>query len=321
MNNRIFAPVIIPTLNRHDHLAKCLESLSNNHNAENTEVYVSVDYPPSEKYFDGYNHVCEYIDNHSFRFKKLHVYKQDHNLGVEYTSNFTNMDFLIDIVTKKYDRWIISEDDNVFSENFLDFMNECLEAFKDDPTVFCVSGYRFFYNLKYENNNFLRQRTDCNCWGFGVWTDKFMKAKKCDYRYMKKVVFNPLKLWKVAKVSKLRVSNAIGLSFKKYFKVADNFFTQYMIQEGMYQIMPTISKVRNIGWDESGIHCVGFDKCVIDNHLNQEIDNAPTFEKLKGDGYEYFEENNKIIIKEDFLSVSNIELFKSILYRIIKFWA
>ena len=43
-----FAPIIIPTLNRCDHLKACLESLNNNHNAENTEVSVSVDYPPSE---------------------------------------------------------------------------------------------------------------------------------------------------------------------------------------------------------------------------------------------------------------------------------
>ena len=45
-----YAPVLIPTLNRYEHLKQCLESLSKCSLAEHTEVYIALDFPPSEKY-------------------------------------------------------------------------------------------------------------------------------------------------------------------------------------------------------------------------------------------------------------------------------
>ena len=66
-----FAPIIIPTLNRCDHLKACLESLNNNHNAENTEVFVSVDYPPSEKYIDLMEKKVRALSNRDFKFIRL----------------------------------------------------------------------------------------------------------------------------------------------------------------------------------------------------------------------------------------------------------
>ena len=50
----IFAPVIIPTLNRYEHFRKCLESLEACTGAEKTDVYVALDFPPSEKYVEGW---------------------------------------------------------------------------------------------------------------------------------------------------------------------------------------------------------------------------------------------------------------------------
>ena len=56
-----YAPVIIATLNRYAYLKRCLESLEKNTDAEKTEVYVSVDFPPSEKYYSGYEEVVKYL--------------------------------------------------------------------------------------------------------------------------------------------------------------------------------------------------------------------------------------------------------------------
>lgn len=49
-----YAPVIIPTLNRYDHFIKCLESLEKCSGAEYTEVFVALDFPPSNKYIEGW---------------------------------------------------------------------------------------------------------------------------------------------------------------------------------------------------------------------------------------------------------------------------
>lgn len=313
----IYTPVFIPTLNRFEHLKQCVDSLNLNHNADKTEVFISVDYPPSEKYFEGYTRICKYLDETKFVFKKLHVFKQTKNLGVGRGSNYG---FLITYARKHYDRFIISEDDNVFALGYLDFMNEALEKFKDDNTVFSVCGYRFFYNLKFDNNNFFRQHSDCNAWGQGYWKEKFEKAMVCDVCYLKKIVYNPFKVLKIWRVSNKQLSHLSCFSQKSKFKKGDNFYTLYMIDQGMTQIMPAKSLVRNVGWDGSGLHCIGFDQSVVRKFQTQEIDDSSTFEGLKGTGWEYFSENEKVIREEDFQRCTFLHALNVYLRRVIGFW-
>ena len=71
-----------------------------------------------------------------------------------------------------YDRWIFSEDDNVFSPNFLVYINKGLEKFKNDKSVFAFNGYRHFYNVKFKENTFFRQNIDFSAWGYGIWKDR-----------------------------------------------------------------------------------------------------------------------------------------------------
>ena len=318
----IYAPVIIPTLNRYEHLKQCVDSLSACHNADQTEVYISVDYPPSDKYKGGYDRICEYLDNTTFRFKKLHIIYQTKNLGVidNGYKKYSNSFFLRDLVMEKYDRWIFSEDDNVFAPGFLDFMNESLERFKDDKSVFSVCGYRFYYNLKFKDNNFFRQNADFNAWGYGFWKSKFNDVKDLDVKYLRNILFNPLKVIKIWRVSNMQITHLSGFSRKAYFKKGDNFFTLYMIDHGMTQIMPAKSLVRNIGWDDSGIHCVGFQDDVINRHLTQEIDDTPFFEGLRGSGWECYDDNMKVIRDEDFQRCTFYEALYSYLRRLIVFW-
>ena len=46
MEDRNYAPVIIPTLSRFEHFKRCWESLENCTGADKTEVFVALDYPP-----------------------------------------------------------------------------------------------------------------------------------------------------------------------------------------------------------------------------------------------------------------------------------
>lgn len=54
MVKKVYAPVLIPTLCRSEHFIRCIESLKRNTWAQYTDVFIGLDYPPSEKYFDGY---------------------------------------------------------------------------------------------------------------------------------------------------------------------------------------------------------------------------------------------------------------------------
>ena len=58
-----YAPIIIPTLNRIEHLTRCIESLRKNRLADKTDLYIALDYPPSQKYEEGYEKVKAYLEN------------------------------------------------------------------------------------------------------------------------------------------------------------------------------------------------------------------------------------------------------------------
>ena len=68
-----FAPVIIPTLNRYDHFHRLVESLSKSPEAKETELVIGLDYPPSEKYMDGFCKIRDYIPTIT-GFRKVTVF-------------------------------------------------------------------------------------------------------------------------------------------------------------------------------------------------------------------------------------------------------
>ena len=160
----IFAPVIIPTLNRYEHFRKCLESLEACTGAENTDVYVALDFPPSEKYVDGWKKNDAYLKEKALnnRFHSLIVYRREINY---FFSGKGNGQTAIDDLPSEVDRYIFSEDDNVFSPNFLEYINKGLEIYKNDPSVLAICGYSHPYKFKFADNNFFFHQTDFSAWG------------------------------------------------------------------------------------------------------------------------------------------------------------
>ena len=152
-----YAPVSIPTLNRYKHFRDCLESLEKCNGAEYTEVYVGVDYPPSPKYIEGWEKINEYLDRkiENNNFLKLVVFKREKNCGV--CNPNSNSALLHKYLSERYDRFISSEDDNVFAKTFLDYMNQGLEKYKNDPKCTAICGYNYYgvHSDKYDKNVYL----------------------------------------------------------------------------------------------------------------------------------------------------------------------
>ncbi len=163
---KLYAPVIIPTLNRADHLKRCLTSLMNNGWAKYTDVYISVDYPPAEKYVAGYNQVKNYLQTADFSgFRKLTVAYQTENLGP-----FENYAYLKNWIRNDYDRFIFSEDDNEFAPNFLEYQNKGLTLFAEDERVMAICAAKdTHWETGGQAVTFAKL---CPAYGFGVWFAK-----------------------------------------------------------------------------------------------------------------------------------------------------
>ena len=246
MELEVFAPVIIPTLNRFEHFKRCVESLSKCTHADKTELVIGLDYPPSEKYVDGWKKICDYVQSIS-GFAEVTVFNHSVNLGPS-----KNLNELREYVSKKYDSYIASEDDNEFSPNFLDFINKGLEKYKDDPKVYAICGYNYPVNMEgypyeyYYSHEFA-------AWGCGCWVKKqkyvFDVINSPGYiidfyrRYPLRTYFkNNLKL--------MYLATCIGDGY-----LGDVYLTSYLHSRNMFTVFPKISKVRNWGHDGSGVNC------------------------------------------------------------------
>ena len=244
-----FAPVVIPTLNRHVHFRCLIESLAKCTHADKTEVVIGLDYPPSEKYVEGYKKIKDYLPFIT-GFKKVTVFTTDYNLG-----QGKNMKRCFDYVYKHYETYICLEDDNVVSPCFLDYINKCLTKYKDDQSVYAVCGY-LYLGIDLPQNDFTVFRAPLfSAWGTGYWIDRRVKYQ----RY-----YDPEGIMEFVKSSKVK-SFFIKRRLEVYMTLVrmsqggvihgDGLLSALLIHKNMDCIYPVKSMVRNIGNDGTGKHC------------------------------------------------------------------
>lgn len=253
-----YAAVIIPTLNRINHLTRCIESLKKNPESRNTDLYISVDYPPSKRFWTGYSDVVDYVKTIS-GFLSVNLYFQKTNLGPG-----LNYKFLIEKISEKHDKYIFTEDDNEFSSNFLSYVNWGLEEYKDNDSVYAIcscSDFEFDYNNIQEDYFFIQSY---NAYGTGHWIHKnkrclsFLTQKMINDFYAsfskQKMLFNNslnLYYW-VALDSVRRISAMRGQDDSLTF--IDIWLNFYLSQNNLFCVKPVKAKSRNWGQDGSGVH-------------------------------------------------------------------
>lgn len=262
---REYAPILIPTLNRYKHFRRCVESLARCTHADKTELVIGLDYPPAEKYHEGWEKISDYISLIT-GFKKVTVLRTDTNLGA-----IANSRRIREYIQDKYKTYIFSEDDNEFSPCFLDFMNKALEKYKDNPHVFSISGYN--QESFYSDDRDVVFIYDNSAWGQGFWSNREMPKEE----YLQIVLSKPKNIIKIWKTYPILLKLSLSLVRKKKF-YGDALYTIKCICEELYQIRPSLSLVRNLGNDGSGLHSgvsEKFSKQRISDKLSFEIPDIP----------------------------------------------
>ena len=247
-----YCPVVIATLNRFEHFKRCVESLQKCENADKTEIYISVDYPLKKEHEDGYAKILNYLKDNPLRgFKKTHIYYQEKNLGV-----VNNYKFLIEELPDDLEWYIFLEDDNEFSEGFLNFINTTIEKFKDDSKFYGVCGYSRL-------NNFDKQ-----CWyksvelTYGVAQSvKLCKEATKEINEIYNRILSIKELFKICKGRSSYVGNYADYLIHKnsvYYgpdgtiRHIDYTAGLWLALKDKYVVQPTIAYVRNLGCDGSG---------------------------------------------------------------------
>lgn len=243
------APVVIFVYARPEHTKKMIESLSKNKLAKQSDVWIFSDYAKKESAIDKVNQVRKYIHgikNEGY-FKEVHIIEEQKNKGLA-NSVIEGVGKII----KEFDKVIVVEDDLILTENFLEYMNEALEFYKEDNRIWSISGYNVPMTIpkKYNKDIYLNYR-GCS-WGWATWKDRWdlVDWKVEDYKSFKRNIF------KRKKFNRGGEDMALMLDSQVKGKI-DSWAIRWCYEQSkrdMYTIYPVKSLVYNDGLDGSGTH-------------------------------------------------------------------
>ena len=257
MNN---APVAIPVFDRPNHFRNCIESLKKNLGAEDTTLYISSDGPRCDKSKILVGQVRDYIKTiHGFKNVIVFTPKENTSKQVWFETRQR--------VINDNDRFIVTEDDNVFSTFFLDFINQGLEIYEDVPRVAAICGYNYpgFPSYKAE-------AISMKCfaaWGYGTWRDKDLLSD-ADMQSVALNVFSDRKLFSEINAALPHMALMMQNVSKGNLIAGDVAACSLLFKHDRVCIFPSISLVRNMGCDGSGEHCV-----INDRYDTQAISDRP----------------------------------------------
>ena len=266
-----YAPIIIGTLCRFEHFKEAIESLERNPWAQCTNIYIGVDHPTKEAHWGGYRKIVEYVNTHTFRFKSAKIFIREENFGPD-----RNFDDLRAAAFEENGMVISTEDDNVFSPNFLEYMDTMLNLYKDAEDVIAVCGYSYPIAWKDYGSGYVLNRNFFSAWGWASWKSKWEK-EQCSItpEYFREIVRDKSRLKKIRADAPKSYYYLMRMVGKKQISATDVTISIYMSDHGFCCVMPTLSMVRNCGWDGSGINC---DDTLQYDPQTQKIENNETIQ-------------------------------------------
>ncbi len=283
-----YAPIILFTYNRPDHTERTLEALSQNTLAKESELYIFCDGPKTaatEEQLLRINATRDVCHSKSW-CKNVTVIESDVNKGLAVS--------IINGVTEivnKFGKVIVLEDDIVTGKFFLEYMNESLEKYQAEKAVWHITGWRDPVKRTAKNKAFFYPTMDC--WGWATWADRWQYFKKDALYY--KAIFTEKMKWDL---------NIEGVEPGMWIQVENNidgkintwaifWYITIYLNKGLC-LAPTKSLVKNIGFDNTGVHC-GDNECqTITDSIDWKIRKYPV--KICVNKREFYK--NKMYIKK-----------------------
>ena len=155
-----YAPILLFVYNRPEHTRRCIESLLKNSLASESHLFIYADGSKDSTQQEAVNEVRNYIRTIK-GFKQITLMERSENWGLARN--------IIDGVTTQVNRYgkvIVLEDDLVVAPYFLQFMNDALEVYKNEPRVGHIQACDFTQDSSLPAT-FLIKWT--GSWGWATW--------------------------------------------------------------------------------------------------------------------------------------------------------
>jgi len=297
------APVILFTFNRPKHTEQTLKALAANEFSSNTNLYIYSDGPRNKEDFIKIKEVREVIQATKTKniFKSIQIFESKVNKGLA-----NSIISGVSQVFLEYNSVIVLEDDLIVSKDYIKFMNDALNFYKD-TNAGSITGYSPLKldATKYSSRTYAIQR---NCsFGWGTWKDVWDQidwdVKRYElYRkkYFQRRGFNQAGFDRSIRLDRQMEKNVQSWSIRFGFNL-------FMMKKLTYY--PVNSKIKPNGWDGSGVHIAnGVDNfnikisdCYLTNFKVQKADKilSKKISKLYGSGF-------KAELKELFFWIKNL---------------
>ncbi len=292
------SPVVLFTYIRLENLQNTINALAANIYAIDSELIIFSDgakYPEDEQKV---NEIRSYLKS-IVGFKSISIKESEINLGLA-----KSVIRGVSSVLEKYDHCIVLEDDLIVSSNFLEFMNQGLDYYKNIENVLSICGYS--PPIKSTNDIYFTRRS--SSWGWATWSNRWKEVDwECKgydnfkFDLLKKIRFN-------------RMGSDLSLMLKKQMNgQIDSWairFSFHQFNRNLYSVHPTISKVVNNGLNEQfATNTVG--------NLNRFSTILDTGDKLKFDFVEVPQLEAEII-RQFIIPNSIFERLKSKLFQLFR---
>lgn len=265
------APVAIFAYSRPVHLQQVLDALRADSLAPQTPLFIFCDAPANIEVKYNSDQVKK-IAYSASGFASINIIERSQNFGLA-KSIIQGVTYIL----TQYERVIVLEDDLIVSPFFLKYMNEALELYRQEPLVAAIHGYLLPLKASLPETFFLK---GADCWGWGTWRRAWG-------------LFNPdgAELLRELKLRSLTNEFDLNGAYPYTKMLADqvNGFNQSwairwqasVFLNDMVTLYPGRSLVRNIGHDNSGVHCNKtnqFDVCLSESEIK--VERMPIQESL-----------------------------------------
>jgi hypothetical protein len=242
-----WAPIALFTYDRPDHTRRTLEALAANHGAAESDLFVYSDGPKTADSEGSVGGVREYLQTVT-GFRSLTLIAREQNMGLA-----NSVIAGVTEVLGHSDSVVVMEDDLLTASNFLAFMNSALSTYKHQPNVFSVTGYNYPLDMpaSYREDAYLSYRG--SSWGWGTWRDRWSTVDWSVGDYAD-FVGDP-------QVQELFRRGGDDLPVMLEMQMSGELdswsirFDYAHFKHDAFCVHPVVSKVQNIGFDGSGIHC------------------------------------------------------------------
>ena len=247
-----YAPVIVFTYNRADKAQIVLESLDHNLLAPETDLYIFNDAGNDLKTGDHEKvaKVREYLEvfrtNNHFKKVQITMAPEHKGLAASVISGVTD-------IIHRYGKVIVTEDDLVSHVNYLNYANDALNYYKDNPQIWSISSYNLPMKTCEGRKDVYFTYRGCS-YGWATWADRWdtvdwtmadYKRLPWDLKYMKKLNHAGRDLFVMLRDQKRGIIDSWAVRWV-FAQVKNELLTVY----------PGQSLIHNIGFDGSGAHGV-----------------------------------------------------------------